>query len=173
MNLTLNELKPGAITSDGKIAVITGFSPNRQKNPILLSFKPGGTTYVSSVDRFSAVVGNVDLDAYKKAGVSPVPLWEPRSSVESFGLPPIVKELDLKAGDLIRLRHGGKVVTATFNGFNWNRPKYPVSYGLNGKSWKGNVAGIVGKAIFGSDMVLPPGPRQKSPAELAAEARAS
>lgn len=155
MNLTQNELKPGAvaITSDGKIAVITGFSPNRPKNPINLSFKPGGTTYVSSPDCFTAVVGQVDLEAYNKAGVSPVPLWNPLSSVESFGLPDNIKTMDLKPGDLIRYRHGGKVVTVTFKGFNWNRPKYPVSYTINGRPWKGQVKAILGKALFGSEPV--------------------
>lgn len=175
MNLTQNELKPGAvaITSDGKIAVITGFSPNRPKNPILLSFKPGGTTYVSSMDRFTAVVGQVDLEAYKKAGVSQVPLWNPLSSVESFGLPPNIKAMDLKPGDLIRYRHGGKTVTVSFKGFNWNRPKYPVSYELRGKSWKGQVVNILGKALFGSSAVTPPVVDDQAEADGASEAASS
>ena len=147
MSVQLSDLKPGAVVvgQDGKIAVVVSVDLNRPRRPVSVRMKAGGTLYVAGVDMFSAVVGQVDMAKFDGA-VQAAPMWTPLSSVESFGLPENIKAMDLKAGDLIRFKHGGKVATVTFNGFNWNRPKYPVSYALNGKQWKGKVEGIVEKA---------------------------
>lgn len=158
--MTLNELKPGAvaITNDGKIVVITGHDLNRPRRPIRLKVKAGGTEYISPLDGFKAVVGQVDLDAFNKAAAPlfpSVPPVERGSPFPPFGVKPNEDLKDLKVGDLIRVRHGSRVVTATFGGYSWSRPKYPISYTINGKRWKGPMDVIVGKALFGSAEVQP------------------
>ena len=147
--LSVSDLEAGsvAVTADGKLAVIVGIAPNRPKNCIKLKMTADGKTYVASPDYFRAVVGSVDLDKFE-AAAKPRERLELASRQSLFGsslIPENLRAMDLKPGDSIRVRHGRKVVVATFGGYNFNRPKYPVSYTINGKPWKGTYQGVVSK----------------------------
>lgn len=147
MSLALNDLKAGQVVLDtvGNVWIVTGIAPNRPVKPVQIVKKAGGTMYVAPVSMFTSIVGTVDLEKFK---VSVLPLV-PATREPMFGdgtMPENIRALNLKSGDVVTVSHGFKKVTATFTGFNWNRPKYPVSYEINGKKWKGPYTTIVGKA---------------------------
>ena len=90
----------------------------------------------------------VDLDALQKPtddGLGDFGTAAPPDSGSPF-LPSELRALGIKAGDDVMVRHGYKEQRATFTGYHPERPKYPISYTLNGKQWKGPIACILGKA---------------------------
>ena len=139
------DLKPGvvAILNDGRIAVIVDVHLNRPKNPFGIKLKADGPKYVGPLDGFRAIVGKVDLDAFNQSNRKAVPEWNPMSSIHATLDNDKIK--NIQPGDDVLVRHGRSVVTAKFVGWNWNRPKYPASYSINGKSWKGSANTIISK----------------------------
>jgi hypothetical protein len=73
-----------------------------------------------------------------KKGTDFIPSWDET-------IPQRIKDMNLKIGDTIRIRHGAKEILIAFDGFNWNRPKYPLTYNINGKGWKGPLSVILAK----------------------------
>ena len=152
--LGLKELVPGAVAIiGGKIAIVVRHDLNRPRRPICVKTSVNGPEYISAPDRFDAVIGHIDLAEFAKLSkpiipaasefVPPPPQREPMWG--DGVIPETVKALNLKAGDTIRVRHGRGERVATFDGYNYNRPKYPVSYNINGKRWKGPYSTIVSK----------------------------
>jgi len=161
MTLTINDLKVGSLVvgMNGKMGVVVGHELNRPKHPIMYKNSPDGATYIAGADYFKAILGSVDMDAFNNAAIKMpifpnIPAFVPASreplfgtDIEHIGIVPVqIAEMKLKSGDQIQVRHGSRVITVEFSGFNWNRPKYPVSYTINGKKWKGPLSVIIGKA---------------------------
>ena len=145
MSIQLSDVQVGSVVlgMDGKIAVVVKVDVSRPRRPLSVKMKAGGPVYVAHLDDFASVVGQVDMVKFE----APMGLYNYNLTPSNFAdvvvEPP--KANDLKAGDKIQYKHGGRVVVVEFNGYNWGRPKYPVLYTLNGKRWKGTVEGIVGK----------------------------
>ena len=145
MSIQLSDVQVGSVVlgMDGKIAVVTKIDLSRPRRPLSVKMKAGGQVYVAHLEDFESVVGQVDMVKFEAPlGLHGYNLTPSNISDVVVGAP---KVNDLKPGDKIQYKHGGRVVTAEFNGYNWNRPKYPVLYTLNGKRWKGTVEGIVSK----------------------------
>jgi len=145
MSVSLSELKPGTVAIDlsGSICVITGMCPDRPVWPVIyVRQKASRTSYKGRPESFKAVVGHVDLEAFQ--GVLEAAKAEVASAEPLFGCPDTMKGLQI--GDKVRIQHGSRVVEGEYGGYNHNRPKYPVSYMVCGKKWKGSVSSILGKA---------------------------
>ena len=146
MSIQLSDVQVGSVVlgMDGKIAVVVKIDQSRPRRPLSVKTKAGGPVYVAHLESFASVVGQVDMVKFE----APMGLQDynltPSNLVNVAVEAPKVS--DLKPGDKIQYKHGGRVVVAEFIGYNWNRPKYPVLYTLNGKRWKGTVENIVGKA---------------------------
>ena len=144
MGMTLNELVPGtvAITINDDIAVITGHNLSRPKYPISYKVKASPKGYKGRPEDFRVIIGKVDVQAFlgacEASAVVPAMDWSPY-------MPEPLKSMNIGVGDVISVRHGHGVVQAVFKGWNPGRPKYPITYDYNGKSWKGVVAAVVGK----------------------------
>ena len=145
MSVKLEELKPGvvAIDSRGSICVITEIRPESPVWPVIFVVKASGSAYKGRPDMFKAVVGQVDLNAFN--GILEA---AKENKVQGWDNDPLMPESlsGIKIGDTINVRHGASVVQAIYKGYNHNRPKYPVCYEINGRSWKGPVTTVVGKA---------------------------
>jgi hypothetical protein len=116
-------------------------------NPIRFQMKVG-KTYQAKPDFFVSKIGTFDPEALKSSLDNRFgSLVQPSSNdgLEDFLLPPHLKAMGLKAGDSIQVRHGGRTLTAIYEGFKPSRPKYPISYSINGKKWKGPVTCIMVK----------------------------
>lgn len=144
MSVNLSELKPGMVAIDqgGSICVITEMRPDRPVWPVVyVRQKASGTAYKGRPESFKAIVGQVDLAAFQavleaatKATLSAEPV---------FGCPENLK--GLKIGDVVMIRHGSSVVQAVYEGYHYNRPKYPISYAYNGRHWKGVTGAVQNK----------------------------
>jgi len=146
VSIQLSDVQVGSVVlgMDGKILVVVKIDKNRPRRPLSVKTKAGGTVYVAHLDDFASVVGQVDMAKFE-APVGAYPCELPPMNLSNVVVEP-PKVNDLKPGDKMQYRHGGRVVVVEFIGYNWNRPKYPVLYLLNGKRWKGPVENIVGKA---------------------------
>lgn len=147
MSVNLSELKPGVVVveSDGSICVITELRQGSPVYPVLYVRKQvTGTVYKGRPESFKAVIGQVDLGALK--GLLEGVKEERHQGFDEplFDCPENLK--GLKVGDAIKVKHGYVVVEAVYGGYSHNRPKYPISYTVNGKRFKGVVAAVVGKA---------------------------
>lgn len=143
--MTLAELAPGklAITFDGKLAVIVGNKPSNPKNSVLFKMRQGHTIYKGSPSGFKAVIGDVDLEAFDKVS-GEAPDRHASETDNDFFLPKALK--GVKKGDKIRIRSRRGEEVVTFNGYNLNRPKYPVSFtDSRGRLMKGGNSLVIGK----------------------------
>lgn len=145
-NLTLNDLVPGTlgILNDGKLAVITGVKLSRPTYPLVSKMKAGETAYKGRPEDFKVVLGKIDLAALDAAAPAKIPEFVPLSGIDDPFRPMNLR--DVKVGDNIIVRHGSKEILAVYKGYNRRRPQYPLSYEINGKSWKGSVDSFVRKA---------------------------
>jgi len=134
-----------AIDERGAICVVTEIRANAPAWPVIFAVKASGAAYKGRPETFKAVVGSVDLAAFKAASGAAGGAREKRSAGTDvdFLVPTVLK--GVKVGDTVRLKHRYEVVEATYLGYNRNRPKYPVTYELNGKRWKGPLEIVVGK----------------------------
>jgi hypothetical protein len=141
--MEMKDIEAGSVLIDnrGAICIVTEICHSRPAYPITFAVKASGSLYRGRPDEFKACVGKVDVDAFKKAmGAS-----TPRSSGDDIFLPEPLKRMNIKIGDKIKVWHGGIETVAVFEGYKYSRPKYPVSYTINGKPWKGAVSEILGK----------------------------
>ena len=147
MNVTLEQLKAGSVVVDarGTIGVVMEIRMSNPTYPVIFAVKASGTQYKAKPSDFRAVIGQADLDVFK--GVQEASK-EAKGQGGMFGLdvgaPGNLK--GVKVGESIMVNHGGRVVQAVFERYVWNRPKYPVVYSINGKTWKGPDSVVVGKA---------------------------
>lgn len=149
-DLTMADLKVGsvALMYGNRMVVVVGVNPNKPKNCISYKQQPNSTTYIAAVSDFTKVIGQVDMNAFnavvipkdpvENKGTDFVPSWDST-------IPQRIKDMNLKIGDTILVRHGAKPIQILFQGFNWNRPKYPLCYSVNGKNWKGSLSMILSK----------------------------
>ena len=121
---------------------MTEVRSDRPAWPVIFALKASGTAYKGRPDMFKAVVGSVDLEAFR--GVQEAAREAVVADVPLFGCPENLK--GLKVGDRINVTHGSKLVEAVYDGYDYRRPKYPVSYTINGRRRKGRAEGVVGKA---------------------------
>lgn len=141
-DITLADIRPGTvIVVCGKLAIVDEVKPSRRKNPIAYKNNVDHRGYICSLDQVQAVLGDVDLAKFQ-AGITPrAPRVEHN---DTWAMPERLKEMGLEPGDTIEIRHGrGGTRQAIYRGYSCSRPKYPVSYELNGKQWKGVTAAIV------------------------------
>ena len=146
--MKLNEIHVGDVLVSVRrdIACVVEVKPE-SANPIRLQIK-AGKTYQAKPDFFDRKIGTFDLDALQKPtddGLGDFGTAAPPDSGSPF-LPSELRALGIKAGDDVMVRHGHKEQRATFTGYHPERPKYPISYTLNGKQWKGPVFCILKKA---------------------------
>jgi hypothetical protein len=146
MSVQLEDLKPGVVAIDdrGSICVVTEIHPERPAWPVVFVVKASGSAYKGRADTFKAVVGSVDLNAFTGILKEAV---EKKVQVQGLDWDPFVPESlkGIKIDDVINVTHGSRVVEAVYKGYNSNRPKYPISYTINGKKWKGSLSAVVGK----------------------------
>ena len=141
----LKDLAVGSVVVDcrGGIGIVMDIT-NRPKYPVTYAVKASGSRYKADPGQFRCVVGKIDVEAFKAAVNTPLfPLVE--SGLQSMYLPESLKGMNLKVGDKIVVKHGYKTVEAVFEEFIFTRPKYPVTYSINGKRWKGKYESIVSK----------------------------
>ena len=116
-------------------------------NPIRFQMKVG-KTYQAKPDFFASKLGTFAVDALTAAADNPDSgIVQRREQRGSPFLPPALREMGIKDGDEISVRHGGSIKRAVFVGYFPKRPKYPISYTLDGKKWKGQESCIIGKAV--------------------------
>lgn len=148
--MDLHSIEVGDVMIDvrGKMVVVTRVELSRPKNPVVYQANPGGGQYIAPASFFKVKIGKVDVEAFKAA--APKPLFgsetflPPAPPASNFTLTPVKTMFDdLKVGDEIIVKHGSREVQAIFKGCNLNRPKYPVSYEINGRPWKGTWASVV------------------------------
>jgi hypothetical protein len=135
------EVRTGDVveTVDHKIVVIVGFK-GRTAYPIEFKKTVDGPIYMAKEDHFKTVIGQVDGAKWAEAVVA-------AGAIPSMPAADMSLVRSLKVGDSIRIRHGSNsIVVATFKGYNPRRPKFPVSYEINGKPWKGKMEGLLGRA---------------------------
>jgi len=152
MSVELKELVPGAIVVDlrGNLAIITGPNTGSAKYPVLYKLKTGTRGYKGSPVDFKAVLGVVSLATYKDADKAKEPLFgSSESTCPDFLLPEALK--GVKKGDIIEVRHGyGSTKQVVYDGYNINRPKYPLSYVLpTGGRYKGPASAFIRKVRDG------------------------
>lgn len=141
--MQLDQIQVGDVltTVRGDIVCIMNITPGRA-NPISLQMKVG-KTYVAKPDFFVSKIGTFNPDSLKVMSTdSPQAERQPHSD---FFMPPALKAMGIKVGDEVWGRHGYGEKMAIFEGYNPNRPKYPISYTLNGKKWKGPETCILRK----------------------------
>ena len=148
MSVELKDLEVGSVVVDirGAIGIVTELKLSNPTYPVIFAVKASGSHYKARPDQFRAVIGKADINAFK--GASDKPTERPVSSGTdlSFLMPEPLRSMGLKIGDKIKVKQGFSVVDAIFNGYKASRPKYPISYEINGKRWKGAVSIIVSKA---------------------------
>ena len=146
MSVELKDLVRGALVLDlgGNLAVVMGPNPGSRTYPILYKLRARTRGYKGSPMEFQAVVGSVDMAAFEALDERDEPAasdWVPPDSL----LPDALK--GVKPGDAIKVRHGfGKVVDAVYEGYSFHRPKYPLSYSVDGRKWKASLQALVSKA---------------------------
>jgi hypothetical protein len=147
MSVELRDIEVGSVVVDcrGAIGIVTEIT-NRPAWPITYAVKASGSLYKGKPELFKAIIGKVDINAFKAASEAPVVSQVFGGSDPSFLMPEPLRSMGLKIGDKIKVKHGFDVVEAIFDGFKPSRPKYPISYTMNGRRWKGTTYAIVGKA---------------------------
>lgn len=117
-------------------------------NPIRFEMKVG-KRYQAKPNFFVSKIGTFDTGAVRTAmetqfgGLDSPREPKPGSSF----LPAALREMGIKAGDTINVRHGASTREAVFVGYYPQRPRYPISYTVNGKMWKGTEGSVIGKAL--------------------------
>ena len=144
--MQLEQIRVGDVltTVRGDIVCVTEVKPE-SANPIRFQIKVG-KTYLAKTDFFVSKVGTFDPEPLRVAAEALSGHMgfqqEPRGSIF---LPPELRAMGIKVGDAIYVRHSYSKQPAIFNGYHPKRPKYPISYSINGKRWKGPENCIIGK----------------------------
>ena len=148
MSVELKDLVVGSVVIDNRgsigIVVETNHTPTY---PIIFAVKASGSRYKGRPTDFRAVIGTVDAKAFLEACRQSIERSEPLFGENPMFLPEPLKGMNLKIGDKIKIRHGFSVVNAVYEGYSYSRPKYPVSYTINGKKWKCPAAAVVSKVV--------------------------
>jgi hypothetical protein len=149
MSVELKDIEIGSVVIDnrGAIGIVTDIVLNRPTWPIVFAVKASGSLYKGRPDLFKAVIGKVDIAAFKAASKAPADLPERKDMSDIFPglIPEPLRSMGLKVGDKINVNHGFSVVEAIYDGYKFSRPKYPITYTINGKRWKGAASVVVGK----------------------------
>ena len=150
MTVELKDIEVGSVVIDcrGAIGIVTEIT-SRPTWPITYALKASGSLYKGKPEIFKAIIGKVDINVFKAASEAPVVsqvFGEFNGTDISLLMPEPLRSMGLKIGDKIKIKHGFTVVEAIFDGYKLSRPKYPISYTINGKRWKGTTSAIVGKA---------------------------
>ena len=144
--ITLENIKVGTvIVTCGKLAIVERVMPNRPKNSIQYKNNTEHRGYICGINDVQAILGDVDIAEWQGALTPKAPIIRAERN-DSWAMPEELRAMGLTVGDTILVKHGHSTRKATFKGYNANRPKYPVSYEINGKSWKGTKGIVVGKA---------------------------
>lgn len=146
--MKLHEIQVGdvLITVRRDIACVVEVKPE-SANPIRLQIKVG-KTYQAKPDFFVSKVGTFDPSALhmpEDDGFGDLRMARKPDTGSPF-LPRELREMGIKAGDEVMVRHGHASRRAIFTGYHPERPKYPISYTVGDKRWKGPIACILGKA---------------------------
>ena len=157
MDLTIEDMPRGTVVvirpeHGGGVAVVTEHKLSRPKYPLVAKMLNGQTLksrglYKLGVNQILATIGTVDVDKLMGLKAPAAALRPQRSSQDdTWAMPERLKEMGIKPGDTIEIRHGhGTRRVAIYTGYSANRPKYPVGYELNGKQWKGAASAIIRK----------------------------
>ena len=153
--MQLKDIEVGDVltTVRGDIACIVEVKP-QSANPIRLQMKVG-KIYQAKTDFFTSKIGTFELNALQVAGSGSdddMPRREPRPG--SPFMPPELREKGIKPGDTVMVRHGHSSRQAVFTGYHPERPKYPISYTVGDKRWKGPITCILSKASQESGLEL-------------------
>jgi hypothetical protein len=128
------------------LAIVEQVLTNRPKNPIQYKNNTDHRGYICGIGEVQAILGDVDLDAWTDALKPRIPKAKVERN-DAWAMPQELREMGIKPGDIVLVRHGrGGLKEAVYTGYNSNRPKYPVSYEINGKGWKG-TKGIITKKV--------------------------
>jgi len=139
----IKELTPGtvALGRDGRIAIVTEIRPSNTMYPIIYTYKVDANGYKGNGNDFTAILGKVDLSKFTANKPEPKPVvtgWD-----DHWLVPAQLK--GIKIGDKIKIRSGRGLEVVTYQGYNPNRPKYPVSFtDSKGRSMKGSLNIVVG-----------------------------
>lgn len=141
--MTMDKFSVGSVVVDlnGSIGVVMEIRP-ASATPIIYAVKASGSLYRARLDMFKAVVGSVDVGALK-AIMEEARAAKVRGFDDDFMVPEPLK--GIKIGDKIKVRQGFGVKEVIYKGYNPNRPKMPVSYDDEGKSYKSTVSCVMGK----------------------------
>jgi len=151
MNVEMKNIKPGTvIVTCGKLAIVEQVSTNRPKNPIQYKNNTDHRGYICGIGEVQAILGDVDMAEWKGALKPRAPKMKKVERNDSWAMPKELQEMGIKPGDIVLVKHGrGGLKEAVYAGYNSNRPKYPISYEINGKGWKGTKGIIVKKVRDG------------------------
>ena len=145
IRMKLEDLKPGAVVVEergGFICVVMEIRAGAC--PVIYARgKVAAGLYKGRPEDFKAVVGQVDLAALKAM------VDEAREDkATGYDDLPFAPEAlkGLKIGDVINVRVGASVEKAIYKGYHPGRPRFPVSFELNGRNYKSPVQTVVGKA---------------------------
>lgn len=147
MPVELKNVEVGSVVVDdrGGIGIVIDIVLSRPKYPLTYALKASGSLYKASPANIRAVIGKVGVATFKAACSKPI-VPQPMFGFDDNFLPEPLKSMNLKPGDRIKVRHGGTIVEAIYQGYKFSRPKYPISYTIDGRNWKGPAIGILGKA---------------------------
>jgi len=145
MSYSLSELKPGTLAAryDGQLVIITEHKLSNPKYPVIYKTKAESKSWKGSLADIKTVLGSVDLDAFITSIGATAPSPSRHTGTDNdFLVPDILK--GVKVGDSIVIRGRGGNETVTYDGYNRNRPKYPVSFSRNGRAMKAPMSMVVG-----------------------------
>lgn len=143
--MELKDISVGSllVICGNKLAVVTGITVGRAA-PLTVKTSAVLKTYRCKLELVDAVVGTVNIAAFE-AEINKVAVAEVKSPYAEDFLPDNLKALALMPGDKIVVKQGRRSMLAVFKGYDFNRPKYPVSYEIDGRGWNGAYEVVVSK----------------------------
>jgi len=143
-DVSIDNIEVGTIlVVGGKLAIVEEVKHTRPTNPISYRNNTTHRGYICGIGDVDAILGHVELgnwrDALKSSG-NAVKL--PSGIAHTSGMPDMLRGINV--GDRIQMRHGrGGPISVEYAGYKASRPKYPILYKHNGRTWKGAVASLV------------------------------
>ena len=154
MDITLDNIRPGTIiVTAGKLAIVEEVKPSRRKNPIAYKNNVDHRGYICGIGEVQAILGDVDLVAWKAGVAPPAPKRERFPTEDRWAMPDNLKEMGLKVGDIVEIRSRRGTENAIYKGYHSNRPKNPVELEIGGKNYKAPANLIVQKVRDGASQV--------------------
>ena len=144
--MKLHEINIGdvVVLNDHSIMIVAGIETSRPKNPIVIQ-KNLHKQYICPPEHVQNVIGKVNLDKLQICSNHQI---EADNNAYAFLLPQKLKDMKLEIGvSKIRVKHAGKVITATFAEYKPSRWKYPVTYiTARGGRYKCSLDAVISKA---------------------------